>query len=160
MRFHVATPRIIAASLLTMLALAACGPKDAPNQDSLTQAQAAGTVTEFKVAEVQMGKAIGADMKVTTAATQFMPRDTIYLSVSTTGVAQDASLMLMVSSVTDPADTLNTVHDNKTISPSGPSVTEFHFAKPAGFKVGKYKAEVFLNGGFADVKEFEVIKGN
>jgi hypothetical protein len=85
-----------------------------------------------------------------------MPKDTIYLSVGTTGMAQDATLMLMVTSL---ADTATVVHDNKTISPTAPAVTEFHFSKPEGFKTGKYKAEIFLNGALADLKEFEIIRG-
>lgn len=158
MRYNAATPRMIVASLAAALVLVACTAKDKPNPDSLTQAKAAGTVPDIKVAEVQLGKSIGADMKVTTAATTFMPKDTVYVSVATTGMAQDASLMLLVSPLMGAPDSTNSVRDNKTISPSTPSVTEFHFSKPTGLKVGKYKAEVFLNGGLADVKEFEVIK--
>jgi hypothetical protein len=156
MHHNVPAPRLLAVSFIMVMALAACQSKDTPNDDSLARANAAGTVPDIKVAEVQLGKAIGADMKVTRAATQFSARDTVYLSVATTGMAQDATMMLMVTSL---ADTTVLVQDNKTISPSAPAVTEIHFSKPEGIKVGKYKAEIYLNGSLADQKQFEVVKG-
>jgi hypothetical protein len=149
----------VVASFAAMLVLmTACGTKDTANQDSLAQAKAAAAVPDIKVAEVQLGKSIGADMKVAAPAAEFSAKDTVYVSVATTGSAQNASLMLVVSPLSGVADSSNTIRDNKTISPNAPAVTEFHFVQPAGMKVGKYKAEVFLNGGLADVKEFDIIK--
>lgn len=161
MRYDATASRMVAASLAAALVLAACGPRDTADNDSandtssLTSDSARGTVATdmIKVGEVQLGKKIGADMKVSEPTTEFLPRDTVYVSVSTTGTATNTPLMLMVTSL---ADSTQVAMENKSVSATAPMVTEFHFSKPEGFKVGKYRAEIWLNNALVETKEFEV----
>jgi hypothetical protein len=109
----------------------------------------------MKVAEVQFGTAIGADMKVTAATLNFTVRDTVHIAVSTTGAMRDASLLLLVK----PAGDSTIVHsEGRTISASGPLVTTFRIGSPEVLRPGRYSVEIFLNGGLADIKGFEVVR--
>ena len=158
MRSRAAASGYAVATLALVLSLSACGPRadSTPDTTSLTQSTAAGTVADIRVSEVQLGKVMGADMKITTPATTFTAKDTVHVAVSTTGSMQDASVLLMMKPET--GDSVAVVQETKTISPTGPTVTAFHIAKPDVLKPGKYKVEVFLNGGLVDVKSIEITK--
>ena len=103
---------------------------------------------------VDLGKAIGADKRVTAAATVFGVRDTIYASVATTGVA--ASAVLTAKWTFQTGQLVDST--SQSIAPTGPATTEFHIVKQSAWPVGKYKVAVSLDGGLPVEKEFEVKK--
>ncbi len=108
--------------------------------------------SDFAVNSIDLGNAVGADMKVTMPATTFAPRDTIHATVSTTGMANNASVtgkwMFQDG---------QTVHeDAKTVNTSGPAVHDFSISKPDGFPTGNYKFELWVNGAMAQTREFAV----
>ena len=146
----------LAAAIAT--ASAACKTKDAapPPETSTTTAPAPAPPAEpvFMVVGVEVGRAIDADKRVTTPATTFGRRDTIYASVSTVGAAPNANLAakwtFQTGQVVDSSQ--------QAISPTGPANTEFHIAKKTGWPAGKYRVEIFLNGASTAVKEFEITK--
>lgn len=114
---------------------------------------AAGTVANnVAVTEIDLGRSIGADKRVTEAASEFRPNDTIYAVVSTSGSAPSATLQarwtFQDGQVVD--------ETSKTVSPTGPEVTEFHINKPDGFPKGKYTVEILLNGTSTRSREFTV----
>jgi hypothetical protein len=106
----------------------------------------------FKVVAVDVGKAIGADKRVTSPTTSFAAGDTIYASVSSVGTA--ASVVVKARWTYQDGQLVD--ESSQTIAPSGPSVTEFHVSKPGGWPAGKYKVEISANGSAAGAREFDV----
>ena len=84
------------------------------------------------------GKAVGVDKQVAAPTDSFGPKDTIYLSVVSDGVA--------------PAEVLRAKWT------FGPKATEFHIVKPSGWPAGNYTVELFVNEVSAGTKQFSVSK--
>ncbi len=106
------------------------------------------------LASVDLGRAIGADKKVTAATAVFGVRDTIYASVATTGVA--ASAVLTAKWTFQTGQLVDST--SRPIAPTGPATTEFHIVKASAWPAGKYKVSITLDGGAPIDKEFEVKK--
>lgn len=109
----------------------------------------------FKVTALHLGRAIGADKKISDPATSFAPKDTIYASVDSEGAAASAELK---ARWTFGDKGIKVDESTQTIAPTGPAVTEFHIAKPSGWPAGKYKVEIWANGISAATQDFEVKK--
>jgi hypothetical protein len=149
----------IAAALVASLALAGCKKKE---ETVITPPPAASEPAPMPPAEpmpaavsvvsVDLGKAVGADNKVDAAITTFAPKDTIYTVVMTDGTAANAPLMVTWTA----PDGSQVASETKMLNTTGPATTEFHATKPDGFPVGKYKADVSLNGAVVQSREFEV----
>lgn len=151
----------VAAALVAMLALAGCKKKDeaivtppvASEPAPLPPAEPMPTpAAAVSVVSVDLGKAVGADNKVSAPLSTFATKDTIYTSVSTDGTATNAPLMVMWTF----QDGQEVGSETKMLNSAGPQVTEFHVSKPSGWPVGKYKAEVMLNGAVVQSRDFEV----
>jgi len=161
MRFH-RTTTLILVLLVGCIALFGCKKKEEAPPPEVTPAAAASptpaetpAVVAFKVVSIDLGKAIGADKKVTDPATTFAPKDTIYAVVSTEGAAPSAKLTAKWTF----GDKGQSVKDeDQTIAPTGPAATEFHISKPSGWPVGHYKVEILADGTSAGTKEFDVKK--
>ena len=148
----------IASAMVFSIAVAACNKKDTGQVvDTTATGTQTATVsvdtTPIKVSDIQVGKSIGSDMKVSNGTTTFGARDTMYVSVVTSGAAKDAKLAAKWTY--NNAQTVK--EDSKTISPTGgESVTEFHVTKASAWPKGNYKVEVTLNGVSAGTKDLEV----
>ena len=152
--------RLIAVAAASVLALVACGKKEpapapapapAPTPVAPAPAPAPAGVT---VSSVSLGKAVGADKKVTAASDTFAKGDTIYASVDTTG---SGSATLAAKWVyTKDGKTVPVKEDTATISATGPATSEFHISKPDGWPVGTYQVDVTLDGKPAVTKSFKV----
>ena len=148
----------IASALVFSIAVAACGKKDTGQVvDTTALGTQTATVsvdtTPIKVSDIQVGKSIGSDMKVSNGTTSFGVRDTMYVAVVTSGAAKDAK----VAAKWTYNNTQTVKEDSKTISPTGgESVTEFHVTKASAWPKGNYKVEVTLNGVSAGTKDLEV----
>src|SRR6266550_9576663 len=153
-------PRIaaLASALLILGALAACKKKD---ETTLTDTSSLGTTTAtvaidtapVRVSDIQVGKGVGSDKKVSNQTTEFGVRDTMYVAVITDGAAKDAKLTTKW--------TFNgkqvVKESSQTISPTGgTTATEFHIDKKTAWPKGKYTVEVMLNGVSAGTKDVEV----
>jgi hypothetical protein len=142
---------------LLLFALAACGKKK--DEAVPIDTTSAGTMTvaidttPIRVSDIQVGKSVGADMKISNQTADFGVRDTMYVAVITDGAAKDAKLSAKWT-----FNGKQTVkEDTQTISPTGgTSVTEFHVDKKAAWPKGKYRVEVILNGVSAGTKDLEV----
>lgn len=115
------------------------------------------------VVSVDLGTAVGPDLKLTASGTTFKPKDTIYAVVGTTTSDPAASVpgKLGVKWTYDDASGPMVINPNdapKDISFTGTGANEFHISKPDGFPAGKYKVEVSLDGNVVQTKEFEVAK--
>jgi len=148
----------ITSALVFSIAVAACNKKD---QGQVVDTTAAGTqtatvsvdTTPIKVSDIQVGKSVGSDKKVSNGTTTFGVRDTMYVAVVTDGAAKDAKLttrwLYNNSQVVK--------EETQTISPTGgESVTEFHVTKASAWPKGNYRVEVTLNGVSAGTKDLEV----
>lgn len=165
------TTYAVAAALVASLALAGCKKKEepapappaaetpAPAPAPAPEPAPAPVAATATVASVDLGSAIGADKKITTATTTFKPKDTVYASVST--------------STSDPAATVATklgakwtYQDGQTVKEdpavdvqaSNGGVTDFSINSPKGFPEGKYKVEITQDGNVVQSKDFEVKK--
>lgn len=107
---------------------------------------------EFSVEEVELGRGIGADKRVSDPADEFAPTDTIYAVVETEGAAPSVSLTARWSY----EDGQLVDETTQTIAPTGPAFTEFHITKPDGWPTGKYKVQIIADGRQAAEEEFEV----
>ena len=154
--------RLIAVAAASVLALVACGKKDpapapAPTPAPMPVAPApapAPVPAGVTVSSVSLGKAVGADKKVTAASDTFAKGDTIYASVDTTG---SGSATLAAKWVyTKDGKTVPVKEDTATISATGPATSEFHISKPDGWPVGTYQVDVTLDGKPAATKSFKV----
>ena len=149
----------IAAALL--LAVAACGKKEEPRKAPsspppapTTQAPAPSAPAGVSVSNVNVGKAIGADKKVSAATDTFAKGDTMYASVDTTG---SGTAKLDAKWTYRRGDKVATVHEESmTISPTGPATNEFHVSKPDGWPAGDYEVEVRIDGKPAGTRKMTV----
>ncbi|MDQ3138637.1 MAG: hypothetical protein M3Q93_13750 [Gemmatimonadota bacterium] len=144
--------RIISTAALGLLVIGmpACKKKEAPAPSA--DAAAPAPVPAFEVGTIEVGKAVGADKRVTSTGTTFGRRDTIYVSVATEGVAPSKTIAakwtFQDGQVVD--------EESRSIAPNGPEVTEFHITKPSRWPAGKYKVEIAVDGATAGSKDFEI----
>jgi hypothetical protein len=103
------------------------------------------------VSSVNLGRAVGADKRVTGETTRFGRNDTIYASVSTSGTGNGTLTARWTYQDGQVVD-----ESTQPISATGPAVTEFHVSKPSGWPAGNYRVEVSLNGSPGQAKDFSV----
>jgi hypothetical protein len=103
---------------------------------------------------MDLGKAVGVDKQVTAPTTTFGPKDTIYLSVVSDGVAPAEALRAKWTF--GPKGKLVS-ESTQTIASVGPKATEFHIQKPSGWPMGNYSVELFVNDVSAGTKQFAVV---
>jgi hypothetical protein len=162
MRFH-RTTTLILVLLVGCLALFGCKKKEEAPPPEVTPAATetpapvvTPAVVAFKITSIDLGKAIGADNKVTDATTTFGPKDTIYAVVSSEGSGPDVKL---TAKWTFGDNGQSVGNEDKTVTPNGSAgATEFHASKKSGWPVGHYKVEILADGTSAGTKEFEVKK--
>ena len=158
-------PHVLLVALLGTVALAGCKKKEeaapaatTPPPAATEPAPAPAPVTATaSVVAVDLGNAVGADMKVATPASTFAPKDTIYASISTTTSDPAASVPGKLGVKWSHVDSNQVVkEDSRDITFTGNGTTEFHIAKPDGWPAGKYKVEVSLDGAPVQSRVFEV----
>ena len=157
----------IAAALFGSLALVGCKKKQddaAMAPPATTEPAPAPTTPEpapapaaaASVTAVDLGNAIGADMKVAAPSTTFAPKDTIYASVATSTSDATASIPSKLTAKWSFEDGQVVNEESRDVSLSGAGNTEFHINKPDGFPAGKFKVEISLDGNVVQSKDFEV----
>lgn len=148
MRYHLMT----SAALIAALGFsAACAKKEAPAVDTSHPAAApAPAPAAFAVADIDVGRHIGADKTISDKTDEFAPHDTIYASVHTTGAATNRSITGRWTF----QDGQKVDERSESISPTGDAYTEFHIVKPSGWPKGKYTLHVLVDS--AEVKSKDV----
>lgn len=144
--------------VLPFLALAltlACSKAAAPPPPAASPyAPPTMATAPLKVTDIEVGRSLDAEKKVSDKTDSFKPTETIYVSVVTDGTSPGARLAAHWTY----QDGQVVKHDETSIAPSGKAVTEFHIAKPSGWPVGDYKVEVMLDGASAGSRTFKVAK--
>lgn len=136
-----------AVAVLLAVALVACGKKE-------PAAPAATAPAVVSVSSVTLGKALGADKRVSAPADTFARNDTIYAVVETQG---SGNATLKARWTYHKGDKSALVNENaQTLVAIGPATTEFHISKPDGWPTGDYQLEVYLNDAPAGVSKFVV----
>jgi hypothetical protein len=133
---------------LSTAAMAGCKK----GSDTATTGTATTTSTEPAISEVQLGKRLSADKRVTDATSTFSPRDTIYAVALTQGSSPNATVTARWT-YQDGGQVVK--EDSRSIAASGNEATEFHISKPSGWPKGKYRVTLTL-GGSTESKDFEV----
>jgi hypothetical protein len=107
--------------------------------------------SRVEVVAVEVGRAVGADKRVTAPADTFAPDDTIYVSVVTEGAADDVTLS---ARWTRHGERLE--ETAQRIAPEGTAVSEFHVLDPTGWAPGAYRVEILLDGHVVGDRAFRV----
>ena len=133
-----------------MLVAVGCGKKDSGSTaDTGTRSEVASAV---RVSDVKLGRAVGADKRLTDETEEFRPTDVIYAVVETQGAGSTAALQARWTY----EDGQVVDESSRNISAAGGDFTEFHISKPSGWPKGKYKVEILLNGEPTETEDFEV----
>ena len=142
-------------ALAIVPAVFACGRKAEDERvDTAPPATLPSETETLRVADVDLGNAISPDQTIAgNEDDEFKPADVIYAVVKTEGTR---SAPLTARWTFEDGQTVE--ETTQTISPTGPSTTEFHVSKPSGWPEGKYKVEILLNGASAKTEEFKVKK--
>ncbi|HEX3274746.1 MAG TPA: hypothetical protein VHR43_07830 [Gemmatimonadales bacterium] len=145
-------------------ALAACGggPRDQSESAAVdTAARAADSAAKAarsgaqRVANVMIGKRLGAGNRIAEPTFQFAAQDTVFVAGEIQGAPKEGSLTArwlaqggkVIDSTTQP------------ISASDTGYKEFHLPAPAkGWQPGTYLVTLYLNGDSAEAKTFAVRK--
>ena len=152
--------RLIAITAASVIALVACGKKEppapppAPAPAPMPAPVPARAPADVTVSSVSLGKAVGADKKVTAATDTFAKGDTIYASVDTTG--SGSATLAARWTYTKDGKTVPVKDDTATISATGPATSEFHISKPDGWPLGTYQVDITVDGKPAGTKSFKV----
>jgi len=158
-------PLALLVALLGAVAIVGCKKKEAapvattpPPATTPAPAPAPATMpATATVTSVDLGNAVGADMKVAAPTTTFAPKDTIYASIGISTSDPTASVPGKLGVKWTHVDSNQTVsEDSRDVTLTGMGNTEFHIAKPDGWPKGKYKVEVSLDGTGVQTREFEV----
>lgn len=145
--------RLVVSILLASVSLIACQrSEESTVPPPAPVASPAPASAPFRVTVIELGKAIGTDKRVSAPSSSFAPSDTIYATVATEGASP--SVTLVTRWTYQDGQVVN--EETQAIAPTGPTVTEFHIAKPDGWPTGRYKVEIALNGQPAGAREFEV----
>lgn len=128
--------------VLAVAVTAACSADQRETIDSAAGSALDIARTELSVLNVDMGKHVDAEKKVTAGTDTFATTDTIYASVHTSGTAKDGQLaakwIFPDSSVVDQKA-------DSSIA-NGTERYVFFITKPGGLPVGKYTFRVMMDG--------------
>lgn len=152
----------LALALVAAVAVVGCKKNEPPPPPPVVEAPATMPTAPMPVAAtasvtaVEVGNAVGADGKVTTAMTTFGTKDTITTSITTSTSDPAAAVAGTLNAKLSYQDGQVVSDEPKSFNFAGPGTTNFTFSKPDGWPVGKYKIDVSLNGALAQSKDIEV----
>lgn len=153
----------LAAALVASIAVMGCKKKEEPvvtpppaASEPAPMPAPAPVAATASVTGVDLGTAVGPDMKVTAPATTFKPTDTIFAAVATSTSDPMATVSSKLGAKWSFQDGQVVNEETVDANLTGAGVTNFKISKPDGFPAGKYKLEVMLNGAVVQTRDFEV----
>jgi hypothetical protein len=146
-------------------ALAACGggARDQGTESGAvdTAARAADSAAKAartgpqRVANVMIGKRLGAGNRIAEPTFQFAPQDTVFIAGEIQGAPKEGSLAARL--LAQGGKVIDST--SQSIATSDTGYKEFHLPAPAkGWKPGTYLVTLYLNGDSAEAKTFAVRK--
>ena len=151
----------LTAALVASLGIVGCKKKEeVPVPPPAAEAPAptpapAPAVAPLAVQSIDVGNAVGPDNRIGTPATTLGTKDTVYVSINTTGMANANKLGVRWAFMDGTTTGKTIATDEKAITGEN-TVTEFHAANANGWPVGKYKVEVLLDGAVLQSRDFEI----
>ena len=136
-------------------------PAPAPTIAEPAPAPTPAPAATASVASVDLGNAVGPDLKLTAMSATFKPKDTITVSIGTATSDPAATVAGKIGAkwtYLNGTEVMVVSEETKDLNLTGTGSTNFQIAKPDGFPVGKYKVEVSLDGTVVQSKDFEVTK--
>lgn len=136
-------------------------PAPAPTIAEPAPAPTPAPAATASVASVDLGNAVGPDLKLTAMSATFKPKDTITVSIGTATSDPAATVAGKIGAkwtYLNGTEVMVVSEETKDLNLTGTGSTNFQIAKPDGFPVGKYKVEVSLDGAVVQSKDFEVTK--
>ena len=130
------------------------GTETASVDSTAAETAPAAPSNELAISGVMIGKRIGQNNLITEPTFQFGPKDTVYVSVGTTGAPDSANL----TAVWHFQGGKKVDSTSQTIHPKGPTNTEFHAVDSKGFPVGTYLVTIYADGDSVDARTFAVKK--
>ena len=106
--------------------------------------------SKLKVRDIEVGRAIGTDKRVTAPSGAFGPADTVYTSVVTEGSGRAT----LSARWTHQGAVLE--QTEQRIASDGKAVSEFHVFNPARWAPGEYRVEILLDGRVVGDRPFRV----
>jgi hypothetical protein len=142
----------LTAFVVALSTLVACNKEQRANADSAAGAVVGTARAALSVIDVDMGRHVDAEKKISDKTDDFSARDTIYASVHTSGTANNGAVVGRWTYQD------GTVLDEKTnmVTTDGDARTVFYIAKPGGFAKGKYTLHVVIDGKAVRSKDVEV----
>ncbi len=134
--------RSVRLAAVVVLAASAC---------SAPRASSSRPEAKLTVVDIELGRAVGADKRVTAPSQAFAPGDVIYTSVVTDGSTSSATLS---ARWTYRGALLE--ETAQRIAPHGTAVSEFHVFNPSGWAPGEYRVEILLDGRVVGDRGFTV----
>ena len=150
--------RILPLVLATLTIVAGCKKDDAATYDTAAPASATPAPTDsltsasVDIGDIDMGRHIGADKKISDKTDDFAPTDTIYASVHTKGGSAPVQLTARWTF----EDGKTVAEDTQTVQAGVEADTEFHIVKAGGWPKGKYTVHITADGKEVKTKEVTV----
>lgn len=135
-----------------LVGLAACSEKQQTTADSAAGAVTQSVGTALSVIDIDMGRHIDVERKISDKTDDFAPTDTIYASVHSSGTANNG---VLVGRWTFQDGTLIDTQTD-TVATSGDARTAFFIVSPTGFAKGKYTLHVLADGQEVRTKDVDV----
>ena len=139
-------------TIMTLAAVLAAGCGQKTTQEASNTPTPSASAPAVSVSQVELGRGVDAEKRITERVETFKPNDVIYASVVTNGASPGSTLKARWTY----QDGQVVEETEQAIAPTGPAATEFHISKPDGWPKGKYKVEILLNGSSVQSKDFEV----
>lgn len=157
----------LAAALLATLAVAGCKKKEPVETPTTSMPPAAATLpapapmptaAAATVTSVDLGKAAGADMKITAPTTLFAVRDGKIIAAVSTHVSDAmATVPAKVGAKWTHVDSNQTVNEEaRDVQLKGDQTWDFEITNTNPWPTGKYRVEVMLDGAVVQSRDFEV----
>jgi uncharacterized protein YfaS (alpha-2-macroglobulin family) len=108
-----------------------------------------------RIEQVELGRRIGADMRVTEPTDTFRPNETIHLVLVPEGSGDTATVRARWTF----EDGQVVDESTQTVATTGDNAVHFQIAQPGGLPAGAYKVIITVNGRQLAEKEFKV-EGN
>jgi hypothetical protein len=106
----------------------------------------------FDVSDIDMGRHVSADKKISDKTDDFAPKDTIFASIHSKGGSAPAQVMARWTF----QDGKVVQEQTQTVVGGSDADTEFHISKPTGWPKGKYTVHILVDGKDARTKDVTV----
>jgi hypothetical protein len=138
--------------LVAGIAVAACSREQREKIDSAVDSGTVAIRTALSVIDIDMGRHVGTDNKITDKTDVFAATDTIYASIHTSGTATSSPVIARWTL----NDTTTVEEKTQNVTTSGDAYTSFSLAKPGGLAPGKYTLHVVIDGKEVRTKDVTV----